>query len=128
MNTPVLSEAPAVGEISPLSTVRGLEQRVEKILKARKLTTKWLYERIGMSKTGFRQMWGNDSIKVTVLLDIAAALRVNVNDLLYADAPEAIPTTAEPPATYQARPRYLEDRVADLERELQVLKAKLKPR
>lgn len=126
MNTPVLPGEPAVGEKSPLATVRGLEQRVENILKARKLTTKWLYDRIGMSKTGFRQMWSNDSIKVTVLLDIARALRVDLNDLLYAEAPEAIPVAQEPPAPYQARPRYLEERVADLERELAELRALVK--
>ena len=125
MNTPVLSAAPPVEELSSLSTVRGIEQRVENILKARKLTTKWLYERIGMSKTGFRQMWSNDSIKVAVLLDIAEALRVEVNELLYATG-EQLTVAAQPAPAYTARPRYLEDRVADLERELQNLKAKLK--
>lgn len=129
MNTPALKGPPVEVEKSTIATVDGLEQRVEKILEARKLTLKWLYDRIGMSKTGYRQMWQANSIKVTVLLDIARALQLDVRDLLYAEAPEKLPLLAkEPSAPYQARPRYLEDRVADLERELHDLKQHLKKR
>ncbi len=105
--------------------VRQVYQRVEKLLDARGLTTKWLYDRVGMSKEGWSNMLQSGSMKLGTLYKVAQALKVEPVTLLIGDTPELATVSAEPPARYGTG-RYLEDRVADLEQELQNLKAKLK--
>ena len=107
--------------------VRRVYQRVDKLLEERGLTTKWLYERVGMSKEGWSNMLESGSIKLTTLYKVCQAFNVTAEQLM-ADV-QAIPSTVEEPtAPYQARPRYLEERVADLERELHDLKQQLRKR
>lgn len=98
-----------------------LRERVDKLLADRKLTTKWLYERIGMTKTGYRQMWERDTVKYLTLVEIASALRMPLNELLGLQT--ATSATAEPSAEYRVR-RYLEDRVDELERRMAELERK----
>ena len=100
-----------------------LHRRVEKLLDDRNLTIKWLYEAVGMSKAGWSQMWASGSIKLSVVYRIAYALKMDVTTLLGADTSAV---AMEPPAQYKARPRFIEERVADLERELQQLKQTLR--
>ncbi len=108
-------------EISTTARLAWLRGRVDKLLADRKLTTKWLYERIGMTKTGYRQMWERDTVKYMTLMEIAEALRVPMPELL--DMQGAASTTAEPAAEYRVR-RYLEDRVDELERRMAELERK----
>ena len=91
-------------------------------LERRKLTEKWLYERIGMSKNGYREMWDRGSVKATALQDIADAFGITLDHLLTGD-PNGTDGVAEPLATY-GRPRYLEERVADLERRIQEIEVR----
>ena len=119
---PEVEDAPARVGFQPQAELSTVKRRVEKLLQQKKLTQQWLYDTVGMTKTGWREMWKRKSVKVTVMQDIAAALRVNMADLLAADAPDQLPTASEPQAGYQAKPRYLEERVADLEKELAELR------
>lgn len=119
MNTSKLAAHVEEAEVSAPPEVSALHRRVEKLLEERKLTIKWLYEAVGMSKAGWSQMWASGSTKLTVVYRIADALDMDVTTLL---SGELSNMAMEPAATYTARPRYLEERVADLERELQQLK------
>lgn len=65
-----------------------MRRRVENLLTERGMTTKWLYEGIGMSKVGYRQMWERDSIKVRSLVSIARRLGVTVSWLMGEGAPD----------------------------------------
>lgn len=96
-----------------------LRDRVDKLLQERKLTTKWLYEKIGMTKTGYRQMWERDTVKYITLQQIAAALRITMPVLLGLEGVDL----AEPAAAYEVK-RYLEDRVDELERRMRELERK----
>jgi len=109
------------------TAVLELKALVDAHLTARKLTDVWLYTRMGMSKGSYYDMWRRGSVRVDVQGDIAAAFDMPMWKLLQQPgSEEASSIASEPAATYQARPRYLEERVADLERELQALKSKLK--
>jgi DNA-binding Xre family transcriptional regulator len=99
---------------SPTVQLAWLKARVEKLLADRNLTTKWLYDRIPMTKTGYRQMWERDTIRYVTLEAIARSLQVPVADLITGN-PTAI-TVSEPQPTYGKR--YLEDRVDELERRM----------
>lgn len=101
-----------VEEMTP-AMLGAMRRRVENLLTERGMTTKWLYEGIGMSKVGYRQMWERDSIKVRSLVSIARRLGVTVSWLMGEGAPDQ---AAEPPSPY--RRRYLEDRVDELERRM----------
>lgn len=92
-----------------LMQVAAIRRRVENLLEERSLTAKWLYTTIGMTKTGYRQMWENSTIKLVTLYAIAEALKVSTDELMHGRQSEA----AEPPAHYGQR--YLEDRVKELE-------------
>lgn len=105
-----------------------VKQRVENILNERKLTAKWLYERVGMTKEGWSNMMKEGSMKVSVLVRIAQALHVDMGILLGEGEAHGLPMASEPSAAYKARPRYLEDRVDLLERELHDLKKLLHKR
>lgn len=108
-------------EISTTARLAWLRGRVDKLLADRKLTTKWLYERIGMTKTGYRQMWERDTVKYMTLVEIADALRVPLNELL---GMEGASTTAGEPAPAYGGRRYLEERVDELERRMAELERK----
>ncbi len=118
------SDTARVG-FQPQAALSTVKYRVEKLLSDRGLTQHWLQDRIGVTKTGYREMWQRESVRVVVMQRMAEALGVNLCDLLLADAPELATVAAEAPARYGTG-RYLEDRVANLEQELQNLKAKLK--
>lgn len=118
-----LTDIVDMAEKSATSEVARLGRRVDKLLEERKLTEKWLYTSCGMSKQGWSDMWKTGSIKLRVVHMIAMAFKMDVSELLNMSKE---PTQLhEPAATYQARPRYLEERVADLERELHELKKTL---
>jgi hypothetical protein len=90
---------------------------VDGVLLARKLPERWLYERIGMSKNGYREMWYRNSVKATALQDIADAIGYTLGQLL-GESP-AGDTVSDPAGAYR-RP-FLEERVEDLERRLRAL-------
>lgn len=123
MNSTAFTGPKREEEISSPVRLGWLRTRVDNLLAEKKLTAKWLYELIGMTKTGYRQMWERDSLRVDTLHRIAHALGTTPMDLL-ADEPRAAPRVSEPVAPYGKR--YLEQRVDDLERDVQALKAKLK--
>lgn len=123
MNSAKLTHHTAEAETSDLIEVAALRSRVDKLLEERRQTAKWLYTAVGMSKAGWFQMWNSGSIKVTVLFSIARALNMDVGTLVNPILNPGV--LQEPPATYQARPKYLEERVDDLERELHELKKTL---
>lgn len=105
------------GELSTPADLSALKRRVENLLTDRKLPSKWLYEQVGMTKTGWRQMWENSSMKVHVLQRMASVLGLTVGELMG----EVAGMAAEPAASYQARPKYLEERVAELEEQVKQL-------
>jgi DNA-binding Xre family transcriptional regulator len=92
---------------------------VDTLLDKRKLTEKWLYERIQMSKNGYREMWERGSVKATALQDLADAFGVQLDQLLTGEA-VAAQVAAEPAAGY-GRSRFLEERVDELEARMQAL-------
>lgn len=96
-------------ENATLMQVAAIRQRVENLLQERSLTAKWLYTAIGMTKTGYRQMWDNSTIKLVTLYAIAEALQVPAGRLMHGEQNTAM----EPQAVYGKR--YLEDRVQELE-------------
>lgn len=106
---------------SPTARLAWLKARVDKLREGQKHTDKWLYERIGMTKTGYRQMWERDTVRFTTLESIATALNVTVLDLLDKEKPPSS-TTAEPATQYGKV--YLEDRVDELERRVAALERK----
>lgn len=108
----------------PQAPIGVVKERVEKRLKEKGLTLQWLFERIGVTKTGYREMWQRESVRVVVLQRIAMALSISVDALLSATPAEPTAIASEPVAPYGKR--YLEQRVDDLERDVQALKAKLK--
>lgn len=99
-----------------------LQRRVDKLLEERKLTTRWLYERVGMSKQGWSDMWRNGSMKVQVLQRVSEVLKVPVAELMGEQPAGAL---AEPAAAY-GRPKYLEERVAELEAAVKQLRHDLR--
>lgn len=109
----------------PQASLAEVKQRVEKLVAAKGKTLGWLQQRVGITKTGYREMWQRESVRVVVMQAMAETLGVNMAVLLSADAPDTLPAVSEPLPVYRAKPRYLEERVADLERELQQLKEKL---
>ena len=108
----------------PQASLSVVKERVENLLRQKGLTLTWLQERCELTKTGYREMWQRESVRVVVIQRIAQALGVELAALLDAEDVPLMSVVSEPPATY-ARPQYLEERVALLERELQALKQKL---
>lgn len=100
---------------------------VEAHLAARRLNDKWLYGQIAMSKGSYYDMWRRGSVRVDVLSRIAGALGLTMSQLLTAPG-ESVAAVAEPAAEYRPRPRFLEERVDDLERQIETLKNQLKKR
>lgn len=92
---------------------------IDSLLERRHLTEKWLYERIQMSKNGYREMWERASVKATALQDIADAFALELEQLLTGAALTA-QAPAEPPPTHR-RGRFLEERVDDLEARMNAL-------
>jgi DNA-binding Xre family transcriptional regulator len=107
--------------VAELSRVKG---RVEKLLEERKLTLRWLQERVGITKTGYREMWERESVRVVVLVKMAEALGVSVDALLSA-TDELVSVVADPAAPY-GKPKYLEERVAELEEQVKQLRHDLR--
>lgn len=98
--------------VADLATVR---VRVENLAQVRGLTMRALQERVGVTKTGWREMWQRESVRVKVLVRIAEALQVPVCALLATDAVGHVPHAADGAAV------YLEQRVEHLEHALQQL-------
>jgi len=96
-----------------------LKATVDGLLKERQLPEKWLYQAVGMSKTGYREMWQRGSVKATTIQAMADAFRLTLEQLLGGHTPAAAPMAMEPAAMYNKR--YLEDRVFDLEQRIQAL-------
>ena len=105
--------------------VSAIKQRVDNLLAQQRRTAKWLYEAIGMSKAGYNQMWERDTIKVVTLQAIADHLSVGLSLLLYGEQETQALTMAEPSAPY-GQPRYIEQRLEELETEVRKLKERLR--
>lgn len=104
-----------------------VRRRVENLVRARGKTLDWLYERSGVSKSTYLEMWGRGSVRVLVLQDLANALDITLPELLTppaGSAPSAAAIASEPVASY-GRP-YLEQRVEALEHQVRELRAQLR--
>lgn len=87
-------------------------------------TLEWLYEQAGVAKSTYNEMWGRESVRVLVLQDIAAALNVPLVDLLYGAPAKGSSVAAEPAPAYGQR--FIEQRIADLERDVRELGRQLR--
>lgn len=110
------------GEFSPHPELADLYARVQGLIQARKTTAKWLYERIGMTKTGYRQMWEAGSVKLLTLNSMAKAFDMDRDQLLDMKGDDTSPAKAQYPTpspsstTAEPAPKlYLEQRVEKLE-------------
>jgi DNA-binding Xre family transcriptional regulator len=102
-----------------------LKARIDALRIKRGLTEKWLYEKVDMTKTGYRQMWERDTLRVVILEDIARHLGTTLVRLMIEEEEPA--QAADAAATY-GRPRYLEERMDELEAEVRALKERLRTR
>lgn len=123
LSTARRSSMPSMVGKAPSVTLSAIRTRVDKLLHARGLTAKWLYERIGMSKTGFRDMWTDGTVRFTTLQAIAEALGVDLAALLTDAEPEPRSAVSEPVAPYGGR--FIEQRIADLEQQVRDLRRRL---
>lgn len=62
--------------------IKQIHKRILEELKTKKLYQKDMVKDLGLTQTGFRQMFENDSLKVTTLLRIATWLDVSVGYLI----------------------------------------------
>ncbi len=97
-----------------------VKETVDRLLQERGLTEKWLYEKIDMSKNGYREMWVRASVKATAMQDIADALRLTLEELL-TGGPKAPGTMAAEGSAPYGQHLYLEQRVDQLEQRLKDL-------
>jgi hypothetical protein len=125
MNTLELAKPPTKHEKAVSPELAELKLRVDNLIEERGLTTKWLYEAIGVSKQGWTDMWVNGSIRHTVLLRVAAAFRMSITELLGGSSSSNV--VKEPSAPYGRAP-YLEERVAALEKHIEQLRTQLNKR
>jgi|GEM_PF-4689573 len=100
-----------------------LKARIDDLRIKRGLTEKWLYLKVGMTKTGYRQMWERDTLRVVILEDIARHLGTTLVRLIIPE--EQSPQVAEPVAPYGRAP-YLEERMDELESEVRTLKEQVR--
>lgn len=102
----------------PQDSMKAVKARVDCLLESQGRTHEQLWRAIGMTESGYFRMWKREGVRTTRLHAIARELSVPVSDLM-----------SDPPSSYEAnrtqlppvRPRYLEQRVEQLERQVQEL-------
>lgn len=113
-----------MGDISTTPKLAWLKAKVDELRDRRGFTEKRLYERIGMTKTGYRQMWERDTVRLTVLDQVARVLSTDLVSLLKDE-----PIASEPVEAYgKQRGPYIEQRIELLEQRIQVLEQHLTKR
>ena len=111
-------------EHDPVKDVEAVKALVEAHLQAMGRNEKWLYDRMGMGKSSYYDMWRRGSTRLHVVAAIARAMGKSLPELLTAPAKGTGSTTVAEPSPRYGTHRYLEDRIADLERAVAALQSR----
>lgn len=106
-----------------MSTTQAVRNRVEALMKERRLRVADMCEATGLSNSTYYSMWHSESVTLERLAAMAKVLGVSVSNLL-----GEVQDVGAPAAEPAKRPPYLEERIERLETELRKLKIQIQNR
>lgn len=98
-------------------------EKIKILLKEKNISQTQLAELIGKDRQGINKLLKSDNMGCQTLVKIASVLNVDIS-YFFNDSPNNI--VNEPLSTYEVKPLFLEQRMAEVEKEIKQIKNKLK--